>query len=93
MVTMYPVIVPTNTNTHSDTSLVQKCIEEEGNSDILKKFISQEQLSEEEEDRIIECVNSKREKNNRITGAMITVVALVVLAMIVLTVWTFVATR
>ena len=88
MMTMYPVIVPTSTNAHSDTSLVQKCIEEEGNSDILKKFISQEQLSEEEEDRIVECVDSKREKNNRVVGVMIAVVVLVVLSMIVLTVWT-----
>lgn len=93
MMTMYPVIVPTNTGSNSNTSLVQECIEAEENSDILKKYISQEELSEEEKDRIVECVDGKREIGNIVAGVAIAVVALVVLAMIVFAVWCFIATR
>lgn len=91
--TMYPIILPVNTNSNSDISLVQECIESEGNSDILKKYISQEELSEEEKDRIVECVDGKREIGNTVAGVVIAVIALVVLAMIVFAVWCFIATR
>lgn len=89
MITMYPVIIPTVANSNKDTSLVQECIEAEGNSDILKKFISQEELSEEEKDRIVECVEDKRATSNTAAGVFIAIVILIVIATIALVVWSF----
>lgn len=93
MITMYPVVVPIGTNSHNDTSLVQECIEGEGNSDILKKFIAQEELSEEEESRIVECVEDKRATNNIIAGVAIALVALIFLTMIAFVIWSFMFVR
>lgn len=87
MITMYPVIMPLITN-KTDTNLVQECLESEGNSDILKKYLAQEDFSEDDIDRMTKCVEDKRSVKNTVKNILVVVLVAVGIFAIGFAIWT-----
>lgn len=81
--TIYPVIIPTSGNNNNNSSNVQECMERKANSDILKKYLAQEELNEDDISRISECVDEK-DSTEHITAA--TVIGFLAILLIAITI-------
>lgn len=77
------IIIPYTTYYSNSQSLTQTCLEKPELSDVYKKYLINEQLTEDDFNKIEECINLTKQFNNVAALLCITIVTILLIAVII----------
>lgn len=77
---MTPIIVVTNRNTYT-----QECLESPELSDLQKKYLTDEQFTDEDMERLTQCREELEQKRSKTTVVCIIAIAIVIIVHVLVT--------